>query len=772
MLMKQIMIMFFVCLGTINVMGNDALRPVGNAVPLGNVKDFSILIPEKAATQEKFSAAMLADYLEKIFKVKLPVVQEPQPVNGKIFSVGNTVRARAAGITPDPREQAYKLAVADGNLYILGGTRGPIYGVIALLEEDLECRWYAADDVPVVPVRSKDELTVVPRNYAPTFEIREPLYSDAFNASWATFNRIQPMSFYSSMSLESGGELANAKYFVHTYAVLIPSEKYFDKHPEYFPLRGGKRCPSRPQDGQLCYSNPEVARVIAETLEEEIIKKPGTRIYSVSENDNNNDMCECSACRKIIETDGVSGAQLYLANAVAARLAVKYPDIKITTLAYVGSQKPPRNIKPGNNTVILYAPIRQRFNPIAMLAPIGDIKELKAELTAWHQIAPNIYLWDYVDLIEGAPKPFPNFDAQDGGWKFLADSGVNGVFMEGCFLGHGSLGELKSWLYAKKLWNPQWPQDELIKEFVASYYGPAAAEMAEYVSLQRQAWANYYHTRKPGAGLVFSDTEIKRMYNLLSAASKRCGEQSGFTIKIERELLTLLCLSLSANPVPDKAADYSDKLKQAKELIDKLNIKSFGEGTSVKDSLLKWSKKLKRATEGDGLPQFSENSIMIKKPVCRVETAKYLQDATATTGYATRQGGGNNEWGVQWQYDDFLDLLKSGITYIVRMRVKPEFKAIPQKPGTLFGFCSWTVGGQPGIHTIAVNFSANDKGEYRWVEVGKLQVVTPNAVGCLYSIPGNNLTSDDAVWYDYLEFVPEDEFKDKALADKLPLIKI
>ena len=755
-----------------NYLPYNVLHPVGKVVTIKKIKDFSILIPEKATAQEKFSAAMLNDYLSKIFKIKIPIVREPGLIKGNFFSIGDTSRAATAGITHDPREQAYKLALSDGNLYILGGTRGPIYGVIALLEEDLGCRWYAVDDTPVVPVRSTDELTVVPRSYAPPFEVREPLYSDAFNTLWATFNRIQPISPYTIIPLEAGGGLANSNYFIHTYDRLVPADKYFASHPEYFPLRGGKRVPSKQTNGQLCYTSPGVVKVMVETLEAEIVKNPGSRIYSVSANDNVNTNCECPSCQKIIKADGIPGIQLYLANEVANKLAVKYPEIKITTLAYIGSQKPPKTIKPGPNTVIFYAPVYQRINSISMLLPIGEIKQIADELAEWHQISSNIYLWDYMDLICDTPKPFPNFDAQEGGWQFLINNGVTGVFLQGCYLGHGSLGELKSWLYAKKLWNPQWPQHAMIAEFVTSYYGPAAAEMVKYVSLQQQAWSHFYRNFKPGIGLKFSNPEIEQMYKLLNSAMVRCGDQSSYQVRIERELLTLLCLSLSDNPRPSTAADYSAKLKQAEELITKLKIENFGEGISVDYQLRVWRKKLKRGTGCNEFPQYSKKSITVKEPACPL--AQYLPDADATLAHATRQAGGNVDWGVQWNYSDFLDLLEPGTIYIVRMLVKSEFKAIPKKPGALFIFNSYTINGAtPGSSGSGFtgNFSACDNGLYHWIELGKLQVITPGAVGYLYCVPGE-LSEKDAVWYDYLEFIPENEFNEKERVGKLPLIKI
>ncbi len=756
----------------------SALQPTGDAVSLGNSALFSILIPEQATDQEKYSADMLAEYLGKIFNTPFPVLQEPNEPAGKVISVGNTSAASTAKIDADPREQAYKLAVKDGNLYILGGTRGPIYGVIALLEEDLGCRWYSArnDVAPFIPTRSPNELTLVPRSYAPPFEVRDVFYWDAFShpPHWAVFNRIQSMHRYNEMTLESGGGLSHSKYPVHTYEKLVPVRVYFDDHPEYFPLRNGKRHPSTQSDGQLCYTSTGVVEVFVQTLDAEIEKNPGTRIYSVSSNDNLHDTCECAPCQEIIKTDHVNGAQLHLANEVAAKLAIKYPEIKISTRS--GQMVPvPKNIKPGPNTVILYAPIRERYNHPSMLLPIGDIEEIRKQLAEWNKIASHIYIWDYTDIIGKTPVPFPNFDAQERGWQFLIDNGITGIFMQGSFVAHGSLGELKSWLYAKKLWNPTWPLEGLIEEFLNAYYGPAAEEMAQYVALQRQAWSNFYRNRKPGEGLRFSPAEIMKMYELLDAAMVKYSGQADYIAIIEREYLTLLCLSLLDHPTQETAADYADKLKQAEALIHKFEIVNFGEGTTAAGNLRTWNIRLERATGGNPLPQHSPNSVTVKEAFCRAGAA-YLSDADATLGQASRQPEGNVAWGVQWPFDDFFGLLQPGMVYIVRMRVKAEFKQeVPQSSGELFRLGAFTYGGMgPGGQgpVLSGRFPAGDQGEYRWVELGKLQINTPNAAGYLYCFPGRDLPTGTAVWYDYMEFVPEDEFKDTKRTEALPLINL
>ena len=39
-------------------------------------------------------------------------------------------------------------------------------------------------------------------------------------------------------------------------------------------------------------------------------------------------------------------------------------------------------------------------------------------------------------------------------------------------------------------------------------------------------------------------------------------------------------------------------------------------------------------------------------------------------------------------------------------------------------------------------------------------------------LDGAGMTKDDAIWYDYLELIPQDEYQDQELAAKLPLVKL
>ena len=50
--------------------------------------------------------------------------------------------------------------------------------------------------------------------------------------------------------------------FVHTFQTLVPPEKYFKDHPEYFSFLNVQRIP----DGQICLSNPDVLKIVISEL--------------------------------------------------------------------------------------------------------------------------------------------------------------------------------------------------------------------------------------------------------------------------------------------------------------------------------------------------------------------------------------------------------------------------------------------------------------------------------------------------------------------------
>jgi hypothetical protein len=103
------------------------------------------------------------------------------------------------------------------------------------------------------------------------------------------------------------------------------------------------------------------------------------------------------------------------------------------------------------------------------------------DIRGWAAISPRLYLWDYTTNFHDYLSPFPNVLALQDNAKFFRTNHVNYVFEQGAYQGrHGDFAELKGWLLAKWLWNPDLPQEALLEDFFNGYYGAAAPYVRTY----------------------------------------------------------------------------------------------------------------------------------------------------------------------------------------------------------------------------------------------------------------------------------------------------
>ncbi|HVP06996.1 MAG TPA: DUF4838 domain-containing protein, partial [Candidatus Acidoferrum sp.] len=259
--------------------------------------------------------------------------------------------------------------------------------------------------------------------------------------------------------------------FVHTFQTLVPPAKYFKDHPEYFSMLKGVRTPN----GQLCLSNPEVLRVATENLRNLMKAKPEARFWSVSQNDTYVP-CECDACRTIDSAGGSpSGSILTFVN----KIADEFPDMTISTLAYQYSRSAPKHVKPKPNVNIMLCSIEcNRSKPLAedptSASFVKDVED-------WSKLTHNIFLWDYVIGFRNLMSPFPNLKVLQPNIQFFAKNGITSVFEQGLPGFGGEFAELRIYLLAKLLWNPDINVDSVMTDFLQGFYGRAAPFIRQYI---------------------------------------------------------------------------------------------------------------------------------------------------------------------------------------------------------------------------------------------------------------------------------------------------
>lgn len=461
-------------------------QPVTLQLASGGKSDYAIVIPQNASPSQRRAAEELQRFLQQITDARLPIVtDEPASLSQvrKAIALGDNRLLRESGVQVDWKalgDEGFTIIPQPPHLFIAGSPkRGTMYGVYGFLEDDIGCRWYSSK-VSFIPQKRNLTVKIAPRTELPAFEYREPYFTDAWDKHWAARNRVN--GTFPRLDESTGGKVSYGP-FVHTFYALVPPEKYAKEHPEYYSLVKGVRDTQR---GQLCLTNPDVLRIATETVKRWIREQPQATIFSVSQNDWTNP-CECEGCRRIVEEEGSeSGPVLRFVNALAEEIEKEYPDKLIDTLAYWYTEDPPKNVRPRRNVRVRLAPIGACF-----AHPFGTCQQNMKQyenLRAWARITDQLYIWHYTTNFAHYLMPFPNFDELARSLAIYRDNGVKGVFYQGNYSpgGGGEFNELRAWVLAKLMWNPDKDFWALVDDFLRGYYGKAAPYIRRYIDLMHQ----------------------------------------------------------------------------------------------------------------------------------------------------------------------------------------------------------------------------------------------------------------------------------------------
>lgn len=459
----------------------------------GKTPALPIVLAEKPGATEKYAAEELQAFLEKTTGTRLSVITasagKQTPAKGIFIEIGE----------PALGDDGFRLRTADGSLRITGGKRGVLYGVYEILEQYAGCRWYASWH-GVFPRKDRvevpDGLNAV---QMPAFRMRQPFWYDVNrNRDFAARLRVNGYNCtdgkvdekYGGDDFRFGGGLGNC----HTFNTLLPPDKYFDSNPEYFSLVKGKRLK---RGGQLCLTNPDVLRIVTSNVLERIRKDPDAKFYGVSQNDTayfRYHYCECEKCAAVDrEEESHAGTMVRFINAVAEAVEKEFPDAIIETLAYQYTRKPPKKARLRHNVMPCLCTIECDFTRPIPENPFKENVAFMSDIKGWKSQTDRLYLWDYTTEFKDFAVPFPNVYALQGNIRFFRENNVKKLFEQGDQCGrHGAFAELKTWLLAKLMWNPDQPIKPLLDDFFAGYYGKAAPFIREYfeeIHRRLRAWS-------------------------------------------------------------------------------------------------------------------------------------------------------------------------------------------------------------------------------------------------------------------------------------------
>ncbi len=456
-------------------------------------KPQSVILWQTGATATESNAVHeLALALEKLTGAAFPI--QGYPAAGSHASVtGVGIPERAIIVGPGAAARAlfpevpldefgpeeFVIRVKSGRLLLAGGrARGTFYAVWRFLQDYCGVRWWTpwAATFPSQPSLRVPDLNV---HTQPVFEYREPYWYSGFEPHWKARNQANGES---SRIPDAFGGCIKYKGYCHTFYPLVPPDKHFATHPEWYSLLKGKRTHER---AQLCLSNPELRDFVVQRVKEWLREAPDAQIISVTQNDWQG-ACECANCKAIDQAEGSpSGSMLAFVNYIAEKIEPEYPQVAVDTFAYLYTRRPPKTIRPRHNVIVRLCSIECNFRE-----PWDHPSNASflADLAGWSKLCSRLYVWDYVTEFGHYVQPHPNWFTLGPNVRLFQQYGVKGVFEEGAYAGQGAeMAEMRAWVLAQLLWNPQQDDRALIREFLHGYYGKAASDIEQYLELMHRA---------------------------------------------------------------------------------------------------------------------------------------------------------------------------------------------------------------------------------------------------------------------------------------------
>lgn len=430
---------------------------------------FRIVRSDNASEQTLLAARELQSFLKQVTAAELPIVSDATPLGEYEIVVGDNTHLRRLPTTIDFVKlgpQGFTIRTVGQHLVIAGGAElGNLYGVYTFLEDYVGCRWYTstASRIPSRPILA---IGPIDDTQTPAFAWRRTSYRD-ITASGPTTQRLK---------LNGGGDWG---LWCHSFFEVMPPDRYFESHPEYFSLVNGKRVP----DKQLCLTNRDATGLIIQNLRERIAKEPHIPYWSISQMDWAGS-CECPNCRAINEREGTPmGSLLEFINTIAA----EFPDHIITTLAYQYTRKPPKSLRALPNVGIQLCTLELNRSRSFEIDDRPDSVAFRDDLERWAGISQNIVIWDYTIQFANLVSPFPNLRVLQPNLRHLASHHVMGVYSQANREIGGEFAELRGYLLAKLMWDPNGNVSALMDDFLDGYYGPAGRPTRRYIDLMHDA---------------------------------------------------------------------------------------------------------------------------------------------------------------------------------------------------------------------------------------------------------------------------------------------
>ena len=528
----------------------------------GNIK-VKIILEKNASEEEIFAKGFLEKYLEKISGGKINSSSPsssflPLYLVTKGKNTSGIPSDISAGLEKEPRKESFFIRITPQKIWIVGNSpQGTLYGAFTFVEKYLGVRFFhAGPDGEHCPENRNIILAAADDFQAPAFLHRaaggwkgsvKPWDIGNFHI-WQIRNKMQVRTpqmnakkvektderLFGNMKREYGNHL--------TFTQSVP-ERLFKTHPEYFPLKNGKR--TLEKRSQRCISNPEVQKKV---ISYGIRKGKEGALFGVGFSDSVKTWCECDNCMKMGTVNGkfsLSTLAHRFVTAMTEKILEECPDAGgQRALIYSNFRKVPEDasIQYDKKVMVLYCSHGRCYvHPVNSRNTSCNKKILKG-IKEWKKRCPYMGIYDYYAYSYSPYCPLEYVLAEDLkyyyhtlGLRAFYDDNTNRYIpvTESNWQFH--------YVLAKMLWNPDLDVDQLMEETYTLYYGKAAETMKKYHAIRRDLWekapghAGYCISTRRYRFCIPDDKTAVSMLSLLRKALKEAGKDPLLISRIRRD---------------------------------------------------------------------------------------------------------------------------------------------------------------------------------------------------------------------------------------------
>ena len=459
----------------------------------------SIAIGEKPEPALEPLAQSLAKALRETYGLDLRVVKGLPPEREPAVILGRAAATASKMIAERDLEalqhDGYVLRGSDNRLAAAGrrmlGTRYAAYGLLDRLGVRFY-PWHSGGPVRTFAPLKDARLAPFATSIRPFFEWRSLASHLDRDAIWGTTqdDTGDPRNAANPDILGAKRKPGYSKYppkdlgedwvdSQHTAGYLVPRDLYYETHPEYFAMRGGKRIAPGPYMRMpLCLTHRDVWKISTERALEWIGLQPDRRFFWIMDADAGG--CTCPEC---VRTDWMprhySDRLLAWVNTVARAIKERYPEKIVLTAGYQESAWAPARVRPESNVRVLYCPWYwdARGAPGQSFAHPGNMTAME-QFLGWSMGCPEqtglyfypgelLWLRGLVDDVRTCAK---------NGARYVHFCGRSILF-----------GELFQYVMARLIWDPYLDSEKLEEEFCRAFHGPAAGPILKYLALHHEA---------------------------------------------------------------------------------------------------------------------------------------------------------------------------------------------------------------------------------------------------------------------------------------------